>query len=113
MKNKIGLKFLKIFQKLQKIKTKIDEEELVDDLKETFKNTIENTSKLINNLLLTVESTVSDEEIKTETKEIVGNINHELKNLMKESKSKLSGLLKNDNYFEESKSIYFKKYKCL
>ncbi len=65
----------------KKIKSNIDEEDLVEDLKDTFKNTIENTSQLINNIIKTVETSVTDEEIKKETKEIVNNINSELKNL--------------------------------
>ena len=62
---------------------------MVEDLKDTFKNTIENTSQLINNIIKTVESTVTDEEIKKETKEIVGNINIELKSLLNETKNKI------------------------
>jgi uncharacterized protein Yka (UPF0111/DUF47 family) len=63
----------------KKIKSRIDEEDLVEDLKDNFKTTIDNTSQLINNIIKTVESTVTDEDIKKETKEIVNNINSELK----------------------------------
>ena len=73
-----------------KIKSRIDEEDLVDDLKDTFKSTIEKTSQLINNIIQTVETTVSDEAIKKETKDIFSKINHELKSLLSETKSKLS-----------------------
>ena len=74
----------------KKIKSRIDEEDLVEDLKDTFKNTIESTSQLITNILHTVESTVTDEEIKKETKEIVTNVNAELKNLLNQTRNKFS-----------------------
>ena len=74
----------------KKIKSHIDEEDLVEDLKDTFKSTIENTSELINNIIHTVENTVTDEEIKKETKDIVSNINLELKNLLNDTKTKFS-----------------------
>ena len=43
-------------------------EKVVDDLKDTFKTTIDNTSQLISNIVKTVEASVTDEEIKKETK---------------------------------------------
>lgn len=85
----------------RKIKSRIDEEDLVDDLKDTFKNTIENTSELINNIINTVENTVTDQEIKKETKEIIFNINSELKSLITETKSKFSVTFDPDTVFEE------------
>jgi len=85
----------------KKIKSHIDEEDLVEDLKETFKNTIENTSQLINNIVQTLESTVKDEEIKSDTKEIVGNINLELKGLVIETKNKFSDVFETNSLFEE------------
>ena len=57
----------------KKLKSRIDEEDLVEDLKDTFKTTIDKTSQLINNIIKTVEATVTDEDIKKETKEIVNN----------------------------------------
>ena len=85
----------------KKIKTRIDEEDLVDDLKDTFKNTVENTSQLINNIIQTVESTVKDDEIKKETREIVTSINSELKNLVGETRNKVSGIFDSDSSSEE------------
>ena len=85
----------------KKIKSRIDEEDLVEDLKDTFKTTIDNTSKLINNIIKTVESTVTDEDIKKETKEIVDNINSELKFLLNETKNKISDNLNIDSFLEE------------
>jgi len=85
----------------KKIKTSIDEEDLVEDLKDSFKTTIENTSQLINNIIKKVESTVSDEEIKKETGEIVDNINLEFKNLMTQVKTRFSISSDKEIKFEE------------
>jgi len=76
----------------KKIKSRIDEEDLIDDLKDTFKNTIENSSELINSIIKTVESTVTDDQIKKDTREIVSNINHELKVLLTDTKNMYSNL---------------------
>tara|TARA_Y100000591_G_scaffold312155_1_gene316314 strand:- start:458 stop:772 length:315 start_codon:yes stop_codon:yes gene_type:complete len=83
-----------------KIKEKIDQEELVDDLKDSFSSTVENTSKLLNNMLRTIESTVSDDEIKNEAKEVIQNVNEELKNLIDETKNKYLRLFE-DNFKQE------------
>jgi len=83
-----------------KIKEKIDQEELVDDLKDSFSSTVENTSKLLNSMLRTIESTVNDDEIKNEAKEIIRNINGELKDLIDETKNKYLGLFE-DNFKQE------------
>ena len=91
----------------KKIKSRIDEEDLVEDLKDTFKNTIENTSQLINNIIQTVESTVTDEEIKKETKEVVSNINAELKNLLHETKNKFSEVFDSDGTYDNSSNYRF------
>ena len=85
----------------KRVKSKIDEEDLVEDLKDTFKITIDNTSQLINNIIKTVESTVTDEDIKNETKEIVNNINSDLKALLYETKNKISDTLNMDSFSEE------------
>ena len=85
----------------KKIKSRIDEEDLVEDLKDTFKSTIDNSSQLINNIIKTVESTVTDEDIKKDTKEVVNNINLELKSLLNETKNKFSGGLSSNSRTEE------------
>lgn len=85
----------------KKIKTQIDEEDIVEDLKESFKNTIENTSQLINSIIHTVEATVSDEEIKKDTRDIVNNINSELKDILNKTKEKFSVSFKDDIQSEE------------
>ena len=51
-------------------------------------------------MLRTIESTVSDDEIKNEAKEIIQDINEELKNLIDETKNKYLGLFE-DNLRQE------------
>mgnify|MGYP007000066986 len=53
------------------------------------------------NIINTVESTVSDEDIKKETKEIANNINSELKNLLNETKNKISDTFNMNSFLEE------------
>ena len=85
----------------KQIKSNIDDENLVDDLKDTFKATIDNTSQLISNIVKTVEASVTDEEIKKETKEIVNNINFELDYLLKKTKNKFSEVFDTSSFSEE------------
>ena len=80
----------------KKIKNNIDQENLVDDLKDSFKSTIENSSNIIKSLMKSVETTIKDEEIKNEAKSVIESINEELVNVLKISKIKL-----NDVIFEE------------
>ena len=63
----------------KKIKGKISQEELVNDLKESLSNTINSTTELIKNIVESIESTVKDDEIKKETKDLFSNISEELK----------------------------------
>lgn len=70
------------------IKNKIDQEDLVDDLKDMFKSTIENSSNIIKSLMKSVETTIKDDEIKNEAKSILESINEELVNVLKISKIK-------------------------
>ena len=85
----------------KQIKSNIDDENLVGDLKDTFKTTIDNTSQLIKNIVISVEASITDEEIKKETKEIVNSINSELDILLKKTKNKFSEVFDSDFLSEE------------
>jgi len=85
----------------KQIKSKMNDENLVDDLKDTFKTTIDNTSQLIANLVKTVEASVTDEDIKKETREIVKKINSELDSLLKKTKNKFTEVLDTELLSEE------------
>jgi len=94
-------KWLEISNDISRIAEKIITTEDKEDLKDNFINTIEKTSQLINNIIKKVESTVSDEEIKKETGEIVDNINLEFKNLMTQVKTRFSISSDKEIKFEE------------
>ena len=94
-------KWLEISNDISRIAEKINTTEDKEDLKDNFINTIEKTSQLINNIIKKVESTVSDEEIKRETGEIVDNINLEFKNLMTQVKTRFSISSDKEIKFEE------------
>ena len=85
----------------KQIKSNIDDENLVGDLKDTFKTTIDNTSQLIKNIVISVEAAITNEEIKKETKEIVNSINSELDILLKKTKNKFSEMFDSDSLPEE------------
>ena len=85
----------------KQIKSKMNDENLVDDLKDTFKTTINNTSQLIANIVKTVEASVTDEDIKKETREIVKKINSELDSLLKKTKNKFTEVLDTELLSEE------------
>ncbi len=80
----------------KKFKSKIDEENLVEDLKDSLKNTIENTTDVVNALIKTINSTVKDDEIKEDTVSIIKNISQEFKLVVDETKSKITGVLEEE-----------------
>ena len=82
----------------KKIKGKISQEELVNDLKDSLSNTINSTTDLIKNIIESIDSTVKDDEIKKETKELFTNISVELKTTV----LSLSTKIKNLNIYKTS-----------
>ena len=85
----------------KKVKSKIDEEDLVEDLKDSFKKTIESTTEIFKTLINTLESTIGDEEIRQESKNVVENISLELKGVISETKSKFTGFTEDRKEHEE------------
>ena len=81
----------------ENFKGKMEEENLVDDLKQSFNETVENTSEAIKNLMSTVESVINDEEIKEETKELIKKINMELSNTVKKTGEKILNVYNQDS----------------
>ena len=74
----------------KKIKNKTYEENLVEDIKGSFKETIENTSDILNILSETIDTTVKDEEIKKESKEIINKISKEIQENLEDVTGKFS-----------------------
>jgi len=85
----------------KKVKSKIDEEDLVEDLKESFKKTVESTTEIFKTLINALESTISDEEIRQESMNVVESISSELKSVVKETKSKFTGFTEASKELEE------------
>ena len=80
----------------KKIKDKVVSENSIDDLKDSFQLTIENSKEILKNLITTVDETVKDEEIRSETKEIIKKISNELTELIEDGKNKVGDLFKKE-----------------
>tara|TARA_Y100000768_G_C23942871_1_gene666043 strand:- start:97 stop:405 length:309 start_codon:yes stop_codon:yes gene_type:complete len=77
----------------KKIKDKVVGENSIDDLKDSFQLTLENSKEILKNLIAAVDDTVKDEEIRSETKEIIKKISNELTELIEDGKNKVGDLL--------------------
>ena len=73
----------------KKIKNKVVSENSIDDLKDSFQLTLENSKEILKNLITAVDETVKDEEIRSETKEIIKKISNELTELIEDGKNKV------------------------
>ena len=90
----------------KKVKDSPDDENIVDDLKESLVDSIQNTSKLLTTIIEKVDSTIKDEEIRKETKEVINKINNEILDTIKDSKRLLKDYVTDtseskNNLFEE------------
>ena len=77
----------------KKIKDKVVSDNSIDDLKDSFQLTLENSKEILKNLITAVDDTVKDEEIRSETKEIIKKISNELTELIEDGKNKVGDLL--------------------
>jgi gas vesicle protein len=84
----------------KKIKSVV-QEDLVDDLKESMSNTINSTAELIKNIIKNVDSTVKDDDLKKETKELLTNISEEFKISVNNLSDKVNKLFTSEKLFEE------------
>ena len=64
----------------KKIVKKVDDEDLVNDIKQSFSETLENTSDILDKLITTIENTINDEEIKSEAFDLINNLKSQLSN---------------------------------
>ena len=64
----------------KKIVKKVDDENLVNDIKQSFSETLQNTSDLLDKLITTIENTINDEEIKSEASDLINNLKSQLSN---------------------------------
>ena len=66
----------------KKIKNNLTEENLVGDLKDSLNSTIQASGEILQNITNAIQETVKDEEIKSETRDVLEKINNELKNII-------------------------------
>ncbi len=90
----------------KKVKDSPDDENIVDDLNESLVDSIQNTSKLLTTIIEKVDSTIKDEEIRKETKEVINKINNEIQDTIKDSRRLLKDYVtetseSKTNLFEE------------
>ena len=64
----------------KKIVKKVDDENLVNDIKQSFSETLQNTSDILDKLITKIENTINDEEIKSETSDLINNLKSQLSN---------------------------------
>ena len=67
----------------KKIKEKAFEDNSTEDLKDSFNSTINETAEIFKELIKNIETTIKDEELKKETKEIINKLNSELTDSIK------------------------------
>ena len=73
----------------KKIKDNLTEESLVGDLKDSLNSTIQASGEILKNITNAVHETVKDEEIKSETRDVLEKINNELKNVVSQVSDKI------------------------
>ena len=64
----------------KKIVKKVDDENLVNDIKQSFSETLQNTSDILDKLITKIENTINDEEIKSEASELINSLKSQLSN---------------------------------
>jgi nucleoid DNA-binding protein len=57
--------------KADKKNLELNQQELVEDLKNSLSTTIEDTSELLNNIITTIDESIMDENIRIESKDII------------------------------------------
>ena len=87
---------------VEKFQEKIEEEDLVKDLRESIFEITENTKNILRSLSEAIESTVKDEEIKGTSKDLIKSIQDEFDETLMKSKNKIKDFINmNDSKEEE------------
>jgi len=73
----------------KKIKDNLKEESLIGDLKDSLNSTIQASGEILKNITNALQETVKDEEIKSETKDVLEKINNELRNVVSQISNKI------------------------
>jgi hypothetical protein len=83
---------------------KLNEENLVQDLKKSLENTINETQYILDDLEETVETTIKDQSISDATKKIVDSVKSDIKNSVGEKSKEIINTIETKkaiNNFEE------------
>ena len=79
---------------INKFQNKATEDDVLEDLRTSFKETIENTNNIFKNLTGLIENTIKDDEIKNASKDLINTIYDEFEITIKNSKR---NIIKNIN----------------
>ena len=74
----------------------LNQQELVEDLKNSLSTTIEDTSELLNNIITTIDESIMDENIRIESKDIITELRKDFSRTLNTAFGKISDSLDND-----------------
>jgi len=86
---------------VEKFHEKIEQEDLVKDLRESLFEITENTKKIFRSLSEAIESTVKDEEIRKNSKDLIKSIQDEFDETILKTKNKITEYTNNNESKEE------------
>ena len=86
---------------VEKFQEKIVEEDLVKDLRESIFEITENTKNIFRTLSEAIESTVKDEEIRKNSKDLIKSIQDEFDETILKTKNKITEYTNNNESKEE------------
>jgi len=90
-----------ISENLERVSKKLNEKNVSDDLKQSFKETIGQASSVFKQIVENIEVTITDEEIKSETKKIIQDIIVEFESNLVKAGNKIADLMNFPNQEEE------------
>lgn len=86
----------------KKIQTNTNKDNIVDDLQSSLKATIESSNEIMKSLSELIESSIKDQEIKDDARNLITQISDELRETIKRTKIKISDTINlNDFSLEE------------
>mgnify|MGYP003690789063 FL=1 len=76
----------------------MNQQELVEDLKNSLSTTIEDTSELLNNIITTIDESIMDENIRIESKDIITELRKDFSRTLNTAVGKISDSVDNDEH---------------
>ena len=81
--------------KADKKNLELNQQELVEDLKNSLSATIEDTSELLNNIITTIDESIMDENIRIESKDIITELRKDFSRTLNTAFGKISDSVDN------------------